>query len=115
MINTGKIGEDLAAEFLKNKGYKILSRNFRIRGGEIDIVAMDSDVVVFIEVKTRTSHAFGLPEEAVNYYKIKFIERAAKFFRLKHQNLPEAERIDVIAVDLSAFEPQLRHIKNASF
>lgn len=115
MMKTGIVGEELAAEFLKNKGYKILTRNFRIRGGEIDIIAIDGDVLVYVEVKTRTSHAFGLPEEAVNYHKLKFIEKAAKFYRLKCQNLPEAERIDVIAVDLSTGRAEIKHIKNASF
>lgn len=115
MINSGKVGEEIAAAFLENKGFKILTRNFRIRGGEIDIIAIDHDVLVYIEVKTRTSHTFGLPEEAVNYYKLKFIERAAKFYRLKNKNLPEAERIDVIAVDMTNGKAEIKHIKNASF
>ena len=109
----GTLGENIASKYLQQIGYKTIERNFRIGGGEIDIIAIDGTTVVYIEVKTRSSHLFGLGEESVNYHKIKFIERASKFFRLKHKNLPESERIDVIAVDLQT--RKLRHIKNAGF
>lgn len=109
----GVLGEKLAARYLQQIGYKILSVNFCIRGGEIDIIAQDKNTVVYIEVKTRSSNAFGSPEEAVNYYKLKFIERASKFYRLKHPGLPPAERIDVIAINRA--NNKLRHIKNAGF
>lgn len=115
MTNTGKLGEDLAYNFVQNLGYRVLVRNFRIRGGEIDIIAVDGRTLVFIEVKTRSSDLFGGPEEAVNFYKLKFIERAGKFFRSNRSNLPEAERIDVIAVNLSFPKAKIRHIKNAGF
>lgn len=115
MTNTGKLGEDLAHQYLKDLGYKILIRNFRIRGGEIDMIATDGDTLVFIEVKTRSTDLFGTPEDAINYHKLRFIERAGKFFRLGRNNLPEAERIDVIAVDLGGEKPKIRHIKNAGF
>lgn len=109
----GKYGEDLACKFIKQKGYKILERNFRIRGGEIDIVALDGNTLVYVEVKTRTSHKFGFPEESVNYHKLKFLERAAKFYRANRKNLPELERIDVISVDLSN-KQEIKLLKNAS-
>ena len=101
----GKFGEDLALIYLKRQGYKIIERNFRIRGGEIDIIAQDNNTLVYIEVKTRTSHAFGLPEESVGYHKLKFIERASKFYRANRKNLPQLERIDVMSVDLSQRNP----------
>lgn len=110
---TAQKGEDLAYEYLKKIGYRIIDRNFRIRAGEIDIIAIDRDTLVYVEVKTRKSFRFGLPEEAVTYRKLKFIERAAQFYRLKHQNLPQLERIDVVAIDLSTETPKIRHIKNA--
>jgi len=115
MINTGKIGEDIAYQYLKNLGYKILMRNFRIRGGEIDIIAVDGNTLVFVEVKTRSSDLFGTPEEAIHFHKLRFIERAGKFFRAGRNNLPEAERIDVIAIDLAEEKAKIRHIKNAGF
>lgn len=113
----GKYGEELAAQFLSKHGYKIIDRNFRIRGGEIDIVAIESNTVVIIEVKTRTSHKFGLPEESITAYKLKFLERAAKFYRSSRRNLPPAERIDIVTVDFtdSQASPQIHLIKNAGF
>jgi len=115
MTNTGKLGEDIAYKYLQGLGYKILMRNFRIRGGEIDIIAIDGETLVFIEVKARSSDRFGSPEDSINFHKLRFIERAGKFFRFGRDNLPEAERIDVIAVDTSSDEPEIRHIKNAGF
>ena len=115
-VTQGKIGEDLACEFLKKQGYKIIERNFRIRGGEIDIVALDGNTLVYVEVKTRTSHLFGKPEESITFYKLKFLERAAKFYRANRQNrikLPDLERIDFVGVDLSEAKPELKLIKNA--
>ena len=115
-VTFGKYGEDLACHFLQKQGYKILERNFRIRGGEIDIVALDGKSLVYVEVKTRTSYHFGLPEESVTPFKIKFLKRAAKFFRNARRNLPELERIDVVAVELiDSQNPQFRLIKNAAF
>lgn len=110
----GKYGEDLACEYLKEKGYKIIERNFRIRGGEIDIIAIDRDTLVYIEVKARSSGYFGRPEEAVTPFKIKFLERSAKFFRnnRRYLKLPDLERIDVLSVDTFSSKPEFNHIKN---
>lgn len=113
-LSIGKFGEDLAVSYLKKHGYKIIERNFRIRGGEIDIIALDKDTLVYVEVKTRSSHQFGLPEESVGYHKLRFLERASKFYRANRRNLPELERIDVLAVDLSEKDPIYNLIKNAS-
>lgn len=114
-LTVGKYGEDLACEFLKRQGYKIIERNFRIRGGEIDIIALEGKTLVYVEVKTRSSHQFGLPEEAVTSAKIRFLERASKFYRSQRKKLPEAERIDVLAIELIETKPKFNLIKNASF
>ena len=114
-MNTGKLGENLAYKFVQDLGYRILERNFRIRGGEIDIIAIDGETLVFVEVKTRSSDLFGTAEDSVNFHKLRFIERTGKFFRAAHANLPEAERIDVVAIDLGTQKPQIRHTKNAGF
>ncbi|MEX2028816.1 MAG: YraN family protein [Candidatus Curtissbacteria bacterium] len=115
MKNLGQIGEDLAAAFLKKQKYKIIDRNFRIRGGEIDIIALDGKTLVYIEVKTRTSHRFGTPAQSVTPAKISFLIRAAKFYRNSHQNLPEGERIDVVTVDFSnSTRPKIEHIPNVT-
>jgi len=113
--NQGKFGEDLACQFLKVQGYNILERNFRIRGGEIDIVALDGQTLVYVEVKTRSQKTFGSPEESVTYHKLRFIERAAKFYRNNRRHLPEQERIDVVSVDLQSQTPHFKLIKNAGF
>ena len=116
--NAGKYGEDLAIRYLEKHGYKIIERNFRIRGGEIDIIALDGNTLVYVEVKSRTTNRFGLPQEAITQQKMRFLKRAAKFYRNNRQTLtlPDLERIDVVAINL-ANPPklQLMLIKNASF
>ena len=67
----GTIGEALACNFLKQNGYKIIQTNYKNRLGEIDIIAMQDKTLVFVEVKSRLSTKFGLPREAINYYKQK--------------------------------------------
>ncbi len=116
----GKRGEDAACVFLQKKGYIIIERNFRIRNGEIDIIALDkttkSETLVFVEVKTRESNAFGTPLEAINYYKLKFLIRTATFYSMTHPKLPQSLRIDAISVLLGAREElyEIEHIKNIS-
>lgn len=109
----GRSGEDVAADLLKGKGYKILVRNYKTKLGEIDIIARDKDTLAFIEVKTRHSDRFGLPQEAVSVSKQKQISKAALMF-LKENNLLEKKaRFDVISVVYSKDKPQLDLIKNA--
>lgn len=88
-IYLGKIGEEKAIEFLKKNGYKIIDRNFRTKIGEIDIICKKKREIVFIEVKTRSSDDFGLPEEAVNEKKLKRMEKVAYLYmELKKINSP---------------------------
>lgn len=115
-LNLGKIGEQKAGEFLQNKGYRILQKNFLSKLGEIDIIAQDKDCLVFVEVKTRWSEKYGLPEEAVTRTKIMSITRTAEFFKLLQPQTPEAMRIDVIAIELSKKGSlySLRHHENVT-
>lgn len=112
--NTGKQGEDLAVQFLKQKGYKILERNFHKRYAEIDIIAIDGDTLVFVEVKTRTSNKFGNPLEGIGLWQQKALRRAALFYKSIHQELPEGLRIDAVAVFLSpaGAVPKIELVKN---
>ena len=102
----GALGEKIAEEYLKKHGFKIIDRNFRIRGGEIDIIALDPSagsgqvVLVFVEVKTRKSSEYGTPLEAISYWKLKSLVKTAEFYKMKHTNLPVAMRIDAVAVVL---------------
>ena len=98
-ISLGRKGENIAEKYLVDQGYKILDRNFQNRFGEIDIVAEDKDTLVFVEVKTRFSEKFGRAEEAVTAGKIKKIIKAGQFYRILNKDLPESERIDVVAID----------------
>lgn len=103
-ITEGKKGEEVAAVYLKQNGFTIIERNFRIRGGEIDIIALDStngsgqEVLVFIEVKTRTSSRYGTPLEAIGYWKLKSLVKTAQFYKMKNPKLPDAMRIDALGV-----------------
>ena len=97
-IHFGQKGEDAAASFLKDRGYKIIERNARSRFGEIDIVAYDGETVCFIEVKTRASDKKGLPAESVTYFKQKKMVRLALDY-LKRNHLEEKGlRSDVVSV-----------------
>lgn len=78
MINIGRIGEDAAAKYLKKRCWHILAQNYRIRGGEMDIVAFRNGTLAFVEVKTRTNDLFGTPAEAVDDEKIKRFGKARR-------------------------------------
>lgn len=99
--NIGRIGQQRAVEFLRSKNYQILQQNFRTKFGEIDIIAIYENELVFVEVKCRTSIVFGQPYEAVNRRKLFQIIRAGQIYRFKNKNLPEAERIAVVSILLS--------------
>lgn len=116
-LQEGKKGEDLAVTFLKNLGYTIIDRNFRLRNGEIDIVCLDKEktTLVFVEVKTRSSDEFGSPLEAITWWKLKALTRAAQFYKISHRGLPDQMRIDAVSVKLSDMgDPEIEHIKNIS-
>lgn len=81
---TGAEYESLAAEYLKRRGFRIIRRNFYCRGGEIDLIALDGDSLVFVEVKYRRTDTFGNPLEAVNATKQKRICRAASYFCMRY-------------------------------
>jgi len=115
----GDIGEAQAVSFLENLGYKILQQNFCIRGGEIDIIAQQNDVYIFVEVKTRHHGQFGTPEESISPQKLKFITRSISLY-LRQKNLSEFDidfRIDLIAIENNIIEnksvQEIRHYKNA--
>jgi len=112
--NTGNYGEDLAVKYLQKLGYKILKRNYLIRGGEIDIVAKDKEILVFVEVKTRYSHEFGDPAEAMTYFKMKALLKTTLFYLLQNKLENSPYRLDFISVDFSQDQknPKIELIKN---
>lgn len=114
---TAKLGEDLACEYLKKKGYKIIERNYRIKYTEVDIICVKKNVLVFAEVKTRTTDKFGSPLEQISSKKIKNLVRTAEFYSKSNPNLPKSLRIDAISVKLekSGESYKIEHIKNISY
>ena len=125
---TGKIGEDLACDYLKNKGYKILERNYGQKWGELDIIAIAPDkILVFAEVKTIrqygnaankllvVSEAELLPEENLTKAKLEKVKRTSQMFAGKHPELIKEDkgwRIDSIAITLTDKENQINHYEN---
>lgn len=112
---TGRLGEDVAAEWLERSGYRILERNWRCSGGEIDIVAIRSDIVVFVEVKMRSRWDHGRASEAVTLKKQIRIARAASLYAASHGLAEHVLRFDTIEVTLSrrSSAPVLNHIEHA--
>lgn len=96
-VERGRAAEARAAAFLRALGYQILERNYRWRGGEIDLIARDGDCLVFVEVKARGSERFGLPEEHVTPEKRKKLVRTAQRYLLEHPT-DLAVRFDVVAL-----------------
>lgn len=94
----GRKGEEAAAKFLQENKYKILTRNYKTKLGEIDIIAQDKDTLIFIEVKARHTDRFGLPCEAVSRPKQRQISKAALSFLKENNLLNKKARFDVVSV-----------------
>lgn len=97
----GEKGEQIAAGYLRGKGYQILDRNYTSRYGELDLVALDSDCIVFVEVKTRTTESFGLPEASITPSKFEKIVNTGLLWLQDHPESPDDWRIDVVAIILN--------------
>ncbi|MDR1094618.1 MAG: YraN family protein [Clostridiales bacterium] len=111
-ITFGAVGEESAARFLERKGYRVLENNYKCRFGEIDVVAMDGDTLVFVEVKHRATLKYGRPAEAVNTRKQYKISQVAAAY-IKSKKLYDAPaRFDVIEVLDNRW---VNHIENAFY
>ena len=99
--DTGILGEKLARDFLKKRGYRIQETNYRCPEGEIDIVARHKDSLAFIEVRTKRSLEFGSPEESITPAKMQRLRATAYHYLQTHDNLPPSWRIDVLAIELN--------------
>jgi putative endonuclease len=109
----GGLGEDAAADFLRSRGYRIVARNHRCRLGEVDLVAERGEVLVFVEVRTRASAAFGGPEETVGFRKQRRVVAAARDYLARRRGPERGARFDVIAVVDGPHGPALTHFENA--
>jgi putative endonuclease len=111
---TGAAGEDLACLRLEAAGMKIICRNYRCRAGEIDVIARDGSVVVFVEVKERGDSSHGLGCEAVTRGKRRRIIQAAQLYASRHGLTEEPLRFDVVSVDWEGGAlPRIRHDRDA--
>ncbi len=106
--DTGILGEKLAKDFLKKRGYRIYETNYRCPEGEVDIVARHKDSLVFIEVRSKRSLEIGSPEESITPTKMERLRAVAAHYRQTHNNLPSLWRIDVVAVEIDQKGKPLR-------
>ena len=108
----GKWGEDLAAEHLVQRGYRIIARNTRTPYGEIDIITQQGNITIFVEVKTRTSNKMGLPEESITPRKREHMLATADHYAAEHEI--DHWQIDVIAIEgKPGSEPKITYFENA--
>ncbi len=109
----GQSGEDLACAHLQASGLRILARNYRCRGGEIDVVAREGKTVVFVEVKERAGASHGRAVEAVTAVKRRRLVRSALLYAAQNGLTESPLRFDVVAIDWEAEGPTIRHDKGA--
>lgn len=114
-VERGRAGEKVAIDYLRKKGFKIIETGYRLFRGEIDIIALDNETVVFIEVKTRTGQKFGRPEESVTAAKQRQIKKIALGYLTQHKLENVNCRFDVISLDndLETGSPVLIHFEDA--
>jgi len=108
---TGKNGEKLAIQFLKNKGFNIITKNYYTKFGEIDIIAEKKELLVFIEVKTRHTNKFGEPQEAITKTKKHKIHLSIKTYLSKNK-VNKQIRFDVIGIKIKKNKAYIKHIKD---
>ncbi len=108
----GKKSESEAISYLKKNGYKILEKNFRTRFGEIDIIAIEKDVIVFVEVKSRKSLNYGHPKESVDFRKQQKISKVALYYLKKNNLFDCSARFDVITIRSFGKNNEIELIRN---
>lgn len=105
----GAYGENLAAEFLLRHGFQTLTRNFRVRGAELDIIAFKDKALYFVEVKTRRGVSYGAPESAIHYHKQRHMNYAARIFLAQNPQYAEDEmHFSSIAVEVDVYTSRAR-------
>lgn len=110
----GKLGEDLAVDFLLQNGYEILERNWTYQKAEIDIIALTRNVLTIVEVKTRSSIDFGLPQDFVKNKKIKLLVKAVNEY-ITSNDLDVEVRFDIISIINEKDSSKIEHLEDAFF
>lgn len=113
-IYKGKRGEQIAENYLKKKGFKILEKNFRVKGGEADLIAQFDEKIVVVEVKLRTTKKFGTPHSAVNRRKFKRLLLAGTIYCRKKNLSTRNLRIDIVSIEINNSDLQIRHFENVN-
>lgn len=116
----GKEGEEVAAKFLENKGYKILERNYYTRFGEIDLVASKNNILTFVEVKLKHGEGFGTPEEMIGNSKLSRVQRMAEFYLMDKPNMAKIYKtylIDAVCIMVGngGEVERINHYENLTF
>jgi putative endonuclease len=109
----GKAGEEVAVQYLLQRGYHILQRNYRCRFGEIDLIAREGRTLAFIEVKTRRSQRFGPAASAVTFEKQRHLIKASQMYMTQMKKTHEPCRFDVVAIDMDAHGLHIELIRDA--
>ncbi|MBE6051161.1 MAG: YraN family protein [Clostridium sp.] len=112
--NIGNYGEDIATSYLLSKKHKILSRNFKSKKGEVDIISLINKTLIFTEVKSRYNYNFGAPLESVSFSKINRIKSAASYYIYKNRLFNINVRFDIIEIYFNYYnnEYKINHIEN---
>ena len=110
----GRQGEDIAAEYLIQKGHKIIERNYRYRRAEVDIISQIGDTVVFTEVKARSTDAFGYPEFSINDKKRQLLRDTMDIY-VEENKIKEETRFDYISIVKNETETHVHHIEDAFY
>ena len=110
----GKWGEDLAADYLQRKGYTIIERDWKSGKRDLDIIAQDGNVIVFVEVKTRRNRLYGEPEESIDYHKLQNLQQAISHY-VKFKHIRQEIRFDIISiVGTVGTDPDIQHIQDVT-
>jgi putative endonuclease len=115
-VKLGEYGEKIAREFLEEKGFKIIEKNYRYERAETDLIVVDekNKLLAFVEVKTRRNKKFGEPEESVHYYKQEQLVKSSNGFLMNNTQYEEWEkRFDVMSIFIDGDKTTIKHIKNA--
>jgi putative endonuclease len=111
--DAGRAAEDAASRWLEAQGWRVVARNHATRRGEVDLICEEAGTLCFVEVRSRTSAAFGSPALTVDHRKRRRVVAAATDWAVRHGGLDRAIRFDVVAVDLSSGAPRFELIRNA--
>lgn len=110
----GSLGEELAIDFLLQKGYKILETNWRFQKAEVDIIASKDNVLAAVEVKTRSTNEFGDPQDFVNQKKISLLVKAVNEY-VERNDLDVEVRFDIVAITINDKQLEMEHLKDAFY